>query len=815
MAGTLRRLLFGDAESRDIAESLRERRRSGHLARCLKVEEHPGDLAHKVLCSMVLSEAVYKQSDEEVERFIQLTNGLLPWSLPRNKLNSLQFSCEWAMQRCLVTESGGGLFVCFRGTKVQRDFLTDLNVFFDPVFDSYHEEGEDANTPKFVSKSETPCAHRGFLFRAKAVPILWFYRVAKRRGLKLVFTGHSLGGAVASLATIRLLHWLEGEGKTWHQTNVSCVSFAAPAVGNLALQKYVSSRGWDALLYNYTLKEDFVPILMQPQKLLRWKTTKAAKPSAAAEEAGSGPSASASGSSGEEDGDGGGAAKQAEGSGRGYALQAIKFAVRLRRMVPIVNGSRSGSARGANANTFAYVGRQLTVLDDVVVPAALKNETLREYKELSTDSPEGPARDAESSKRWNLVRWAVQSFEAHRMYSYRDRILAACKIFPKVPDSSQRVALGNGVLPEVELNFGTARLCKPLDTSRRGASSASVHITLAGRNLLSCKDFQVEIQGQLMKVEKFFSSKLCSKRASMWSKMRLQPEDRLSFWEKAFSDSEEVLHLQLKVPLTQQLKWEDVVTRPIRAVCRSDFQTASSSLVVVPVHVRLTGWKLGYTQILHGLLQRHGASEGEQGTIDYSVLSTMDLLRARIAMGPQVTVEETSDIMIFVDTLDRWQGRHQPPVPYGVKRAFLHGVESYLVLLHHQPFLKNLRESLSFTPPSSAKAVGEGAGSGSVRVEISDEFGDGDVEAKVKRAGFTGVLLDEDASRAILHASPELLSPFALYNFIARRGHGALVDELSANRKVMEQVRAIHETVSFGASNNQMPSPLLHRRTMK
>ena len=496
MAGTLRRLLFGDAESRDIAESLRERRRSGHLARCLKVEEHPGDLAHKVLCSMVLSEAVYKQSDEEVERFIQLTNGLLPWSLPRNKLTSLQFSCEWAMQRCLVTESGGGLFVCFRGTKVQRDFLTDLNVFFDPVFDSYHEEGEDANTPKFVSKSETPCAHRGFLFRAKAVPILWFYRVAKRRGLKLVFTGHSLGGAVASLATIRLLHWLEGEGKTWHQTNVSCVSFAAPAVGNLALQKYVSSRGWDALLYNYTLKEDFVPILMQPQKLLRWKTTKAAKPSAAAEEAGSGPSASASGSSGEEDGDGGGAAKQAEGSGRGYALQAIKFAVRLRRMVPIVNGSRSGSARGANANTFAYVGRQLTVLDDVVVPAALKNETLREYKELSTDSPEGPARDAESSKRWNLVRWAVQSFEAHRMYSYRDRILAACKIFPKVPDSSQRVALGDGVLPEVELNFGTARLCKPLDTSRRGASSASVHITLAGRNLLSCKDFQVEIQGE-------------------------------------------------------------------------------------------------------------------------------------------------------------------------------------------------------------------------------------------------------------------------------------------------------------------------------
>ncbi|QDZ22013.1 alpha/beta fold hydrolase [Chloropicon primus] len=832
-------------EAREAAESLRERRRSGHLAQALQVDDP--DLVHKVLGSMVLSEAVYKENEGEVVRFVQLTNGLLPWSLKANKMSELQFSSEWASQRCVVTESGGALFVCFRGTKVQRDFLTDLNVFWDPVFDNFEDEGEDTEGKQklLFSKSETPCAHRGFLFRAKAVPILWFYRIAKKRKLKLVFTGHSLGGAVAALATVRLLHWLERGGKAAQSTNVSCIAFAAPAMGNLALQKYATRCHWDSLIYNYTLKEDFVPILMQPQKLLYrgWSKGRSnggggedqqAKGSEAGDVQGA---TTADAEKGEgEDSKGEGEDSKGEGktklSSKGYTFQVVKFAVRLRRMVPIMAGRRNGKDAKVG-NTFAYFGKQLTVLDNRVIPAALKNEVLSRYKELSEDVSEGTPRDAESSKRWNLVRWAVQSFEAHRMYSYREKILAACKLVPNVPDSEQ-VSLTRSVLPQVELNFGTVRLCKSLDSRKRG-NTASVHITLAGRNLLSCKDFRMEAQGRSMKVDKYFSSKLDSKRASLWTKMRLAPEERLSFWEKAFVDSEEVLHLLLQVQLGSSLRWEDMLAGPLGANCKSDFQQTSSSLVVVPSHVRLSGRQLGYTHIVHRLLQHYNdvaaASEGDSDlesgggvggarepggearvkVIDYSVLSTFEVIRSRVpGFGPAVTIEETSDTIVFVDTLDNWQGHRQPPsIPYGVKRAFKHGVESYLVLLRHQPLLRNLRESLSFSSSGNLSGVlAEGGGDGPVTREAED------LERRIKDAGFTNVLfLDEASSHAILSGSPEFLSPFALYNAVSRRGYGKFIDGLAGDANVMRQIKVIHDALHFGASTSQVPSPLLHRRT--
>ena len=53
-----------DARAREARDCLRERRRSGHLAQALRLED--SDLVHKVFCAMVLSEAVYKQNDEEV-----------------------------------------------------------------------------------------------------------------------------------------------------------------------------------------------------------------------------------------------------------------------------------------------------------------------------------------------------------------------------------------------------------------------------------------------------------------------------------------------------------------------------------------------------------------------------------------------------------------------------------------------------------------------------------------------------------------------------------------------------------------------------
>jgi alpha-beta hydrolase superfamily lysophospholipase len=51
-------------------------------------------------------------------------------------------------------------------------------------------------------------AHRGFLTRARGVPIDSLYREARARGKRLVLCGHSLGGAVASLCALQLLQHL-------------------------------------------------------------------------------------------------------------------------------------------------------------------------------------------------------------------------------------------------------------------------------------------------------------------------------------------------------------------------------------------------------------------------------------------------------------------------------------------------------------------------------------------------------------------------------------------------------------------------------
>lgn len=51
-------------------------------------------------------------------------------------------------------------------------------------------------------------AHRGFLARANAIDVAGLYALARRRGKRLVLCGHSLGGAVAKLCTLKLLRQL-------------------------------------------------------------------------------------------------------------------------------------------------------------------------------------------------------------------------------------------------------------------------------------------------------------------------------------------------------------------------------------------------------------------------------------------------------------------------------------------------------------------------------------------------------------------------------------------------------------------------------
>ena len=160
----------------------------------------------------------------------------------------------------LLAEGPGALYVAFIGTKQPRDLLADVNAVQAPLGEAAAPApgeraaastgGIDAATAKRL-----PRCHRGFLTRARAIPIVHLYDEARRRRRRLVLCGHSLGGAVAAVSAVRLLlalRALPGERPGCTAADdalamVRVISFAQPPVGDAALRQLVRSAGWEGL----------------------------------------------------------------------------------------------------------------------------------------------------------------------------------------------------------------------------------------------------------------------------------------------------------------------------------------------------------------------------------------------------------------------------------------------------------------------------------------------------------------------------------------------------------------------------------------
>ena len=61
--------------------------------------------------------------------------------------------------------------------------------------------------------------------------------------------GHSLGGAVAQICALDLLH----AAPPHRPPQLQAIGFAAPAIGNQALAAFVERKGWQQRLTNYLL----------------------------------------------------------------------------------------------------------------------------------------------------------------------------------------------------------------------------------------------------------------------------------------------------------------------------------------------------------------------------------------------------------------------------------------------------------------------------------------------------------------------------------------------------------------------------------
>ena len=80
---------------------------------------------------------------------------------------------------------------------------------------------------------------------------------SKQRKVKtIIFVGHSLGGAVATLATLWVLE------KRLRQSSPFCITFGCPLVGDVGLVEPVGRENWTRKFCHVVSKHDIVPWML-------------------------------------------------------------------------------------------------------------------------------------------------------------------------------------------------------------------------------------------------------------------------------------------------------------------------------------------------------------------------------------------------------------------------------------------------------------------------------------------------------------------------------------------------------------------------
>ncbi|EPS74140.1 lipase class 3 family protein [Genlisea aurea] len=270
-------------QQRKIKEEVESgKRQLQELCRALKAET-VAEL-QEILCCMVLSECVYKRPASELLRTVNKFKADFGGQII--SLERVQPSSDLVPHRYLLAESGDTLFASFVGTKQYKDVVADANIFQGAIFHDNDTPDATNGTERLVPEGQVynveigsgnvdaaskgakftpkPAVHRGFMSRAKGIPALELYRLARKKRRKLVLCGHSLGGAVAVLATLAILRVVGIASKENEKVQVKCITFSQPPVGNAALRDYVNGKGWQRFFKTYCIPEDLVPRILSP-----------------------------------------------------------------------------------------------------------------------------------------------------------------------------------------------------------------------------------------------------------------------------------------------------------------------------------------------------------------------------------------------------------------------------------------------------------------------------------------------------------------------------------------------------------------------
>ncbi|KAL3679878.1 hypothetical protein R1sor_022834 [Riccia sorocarpa] len=151
-------------------------------------------------------------------------------------------------QAVFVARSHSGrVIVACRGTCGFRDVLQDLKYMQSRL--------------SFAKGT----AHWGFAQRAESVPIDFFLKLLDA-GEEIIFTGHSMGGAVASLLTLRVLESESNRKGGMFEEQVRCITFGTPLFASTRLAEMINEK-YEDIFIHIVSRRDVVP------KILPWIST--------------------------------------------------------------------------------------------------------------------------------------------------------------------------------------------------------------------------------------------------------------------------------------------------------------------------------------------------------------------------------------------------------------------------------------------------------------------------------------------------------------------------------------------------------------
>ncbi|CAF1234651.1 unnamed protein product [Didymodactylos carnosus] len=205
------------------------------------VTEHPcwlgkdGNYSRISTC-LALSQAVYAP---DAESCVKLLNGL-KYSMYHG-INELLYSINCKRQYLIALKTQTKeIYVTFRGTDSWKALLTSFQVYAKP------------NTVQGTF-------HAGYYEQARLIPLApFFYLLNKFQGYKLIFNGHSLGGAIATLVTVNMLADLRAIPL---KERIYCIAFGSPFIGNEACSEYINARYQDHFQF-YVNRTDIIPYLL-------------------------------------------------------------------------------------------------------------------------------------------------------------------------------------------------------------------------------------------------------------------------------------------------------------------------------------------------------------------------------------------------------------------------------------------------------------------------------------------------------------------------------------------------------------------------